>query len=478
MKNIKYAVLIFSLFFISCESSNKNKTLIKKPVIIAGKIENPKTELVSVDYQDIVNGSVHYSQVIDTLDGTFKFVFDLVHGQDLRFEYNNTFITLFAEPSDSLFIKINTTLTDSKNSIVFSGSNKIINEEINKYLSYKKIPPFNTEFEGKSVKEYHNNLKFQIKNELLELDCFVKKFEPSAKFIKWAKNDIIYNNSNFLIDYKFYLTNNNLPLTDSLFDSELFPTDNEQAFISSMFGVYLWNYAYDKYIQNNSIVKDLLSKGKTLEAYRLCIKKILEEEKKGLIRDIIVFKVILTIAEESLTNPLNLTKKIDYKIDNPVLASELELRLHNASNNGKILKFNSRGIHSEVTQNVMDILKKESEGRTIYVDFWAIWCGTCRAEIPSLIKLNEKIKNKNIQIVSFCFDSDRNAWYALIKEKKIPGIHYLLSKEQASILKSKLKIQGFPRYMIIKNGMVIDSNSLRPSSHEKLLKELLRNSAM
>lgn len=466
MNNVKYAVLIFSFFLISCESSKKNKILIKKPVIIAGKIENPKTKFVSIDFQNIVNGSVHYSQVIDTLDGSFKFVFDLFHEQDLRFEYNNTFITLFAEPSDSLFIKINTTITDNKNNIDFAGTSKIINQEINNYLSFKKIPPFNAECKGKTVKEYHNNLKIQIKNELLELDSFVKKFEPSAKFIKWAKNDIIYSNSNFLIDYKFFLTNNNIPLTDSLFNSELFPTDNEQALISSMFGVYLWHYAHDKYIQNNSIVKELLRKGKTFEAYRLCINNIMQEEKKGLIRDIIVFKLILSLAEKSLPNTKKLIKSIDYKIDNSVLNSELELHLHNSSNNDKILKFNTKGIQTDVNQNVMDILKKESAGRTIYVDFWATWCGACRVELPNLILLNEKIKNKNIQIVSFCLDSDRNAWHSLIKEKNIPGIHYLLSKEHASILKSKLKIQGYPRYMIIKNGIVTDSNSLRPSSHE------------
>ncbi len=50
---------------------------------------------------------------------------------------------------------------------------------------------------------------------------------------------------------------------------------------------------------------------------------------------------------------------------------------------------------------------KELSGRTVLIAVWATWCGPCRAELPLLEKLYEKVKDrKDLQILTLSIDED------------------------------------------------------------------------
>src|ERR1700688_3490571 len=52
-----------------------------------------------------------------------------------------------------------------------------------------------------------------------------------------------------------------------------------------------------------------------------------------------------------------------------------------------------------------DLSLEKSRGKVILLNFWATWCGPCREEIPDLIELQRKYKDR-LQIIGFSVDDD------------------------------------------------------------------------
>src|SRR5271168_3774790 len=49
-----------------------------------------------------------------------------------------------------------------------------------------------------------------------------------------------------------------------------------------------------------------------------------------------------------------------------------------------------------------------SRGKVILLNFWATWCGPCRAEIPDLVELQNTYKDQ-LQVIGLVIDSDDEA---------------------------------------------------------------------
>jgi thiol-disulfide isomerase/thioredoxin len=102
-------------------------------------------------------------------------------------------------------------------------------------------------------------------------------------------------------------------------------------------------------------------------------------------------------------------------------------------------------------------------GKLIYVDVWATWCGPCVAEIPYLQKLESDYHAKNITFMSISVDEDKEDWKKMVTEKELSGIQ--LWADGWSKITKDYAIFGIPRFMLFdKEGNVISTNAPRPSS--------------
>lgn len=116
-------------------------------------------------------------------------------------------------------------------------------------------------------------------------------------------------------------------------------------------------------------------------------------------------------------------------------------------------------------------------GKVMVLDFWFSGCIPCKAEMPYMEKLAEKLKGENIQFFTLSLDTGEQllkAWKALVKDNNGATLQLNVPNGFKSELAKHYGIRSVPRIVIIdQQGKIVDAFAKRPSD-PKLYHQLLQ----
>jgi cytochrome c biogenesis protein CcmG, thiol:disulfide interchange protein DsbE len=94
----------------------------------------------------------------------------------------------------------------------------------------------------------------------------------------------------------------------------------------------------------------------------------------------------------------------------------------------------------------------EHRGKIVVLNFWATWCPPCVEETPSLVQMQQRMKNKGVEVLAISLDVDEGAYHRFLKDYKVDLLTVRDPNEKTNSLYGTFK---YPEtYIIDRNGVL------------------------